>query len=708
MDTPSTVDAVRVGFASVSVDPGIQEQALENLHSWLEDARFVMYRAQLMSMIDRQCWTELLDSFYQELPFGTGGRRGRVGIGPNRFNPWTLSSSIQAHAQWLQALRGESGLSVVIGYDVRMFSDFGRTFAEDLPSPLHGVTSRHFAEIAAEIYAAYEITVYIPPADQVLSTPELSFAVRALQADGGLVISASHNPPDDNGSKFYHHHGGQLVPPFDEQLGTYVQQAQRIERMSIDRAIANGLVREIPTTVHTEYIAANLRIAKMPEERAAAIVFSPLHGTGDTTVSAVLQEAGFSCVVEPTQAKHDGRFPAVPFRTPNPELAHTLDAAIQTANHTGANLVMACDPDADRLGVGVLHQDEWIILSGNEIASLVCMAALEEHPHTEPLVFKTEVTSNLVTRIAESQGAQVVDDLLVGFKYIGEAMYLLERKNRFRHHEGTLDRFAVGVEESHGVLVHSALRDKDAAGGALLLAELASRESKHGRSLIDTLHELLLQHGVFYNHTTSTIMQGVVGRRQMHEILASYRTSPPTHIGDKAVLQWSDKQSVEGPLGPIQSQTERDSRNMLVFELEDCARVILRPSGTEAKAKIYVETMSTAETLQDVVTVQKQMEILSKQLANAFCIDMLNRVGISLPEWAMEISELVSIEDKINWSTELVPQLLQKIQQDPENAIHWLHETLEPASRALLLPGIKAFSIAWDGNKTALLDCFET
>ena len=708
MDTPSILDEIRVGFASVSVASGIQEQALVHIHSWLEDARFVMYRAQLMSLIERQCWNELLDSFYRDLPFGTGGRRGRVGIGPNRFNPWTLATSIQGHAEWLQESRGNQGLSVVIGFDVRSFSDFARMFAGDLPSPLHGITSRHFAEIAAEIYAAHEITVFLPPGDQVLSTPELSFAVRALQADAGLVISASHNPPDDNGSKFYHHHGGQLVPPFDEQLGEWVQKAQRIERMSIDRAVANGLVREIPAAVHREYIASNLRVIEFSEERSASIVFSPLHGTGDTTVAAVLKEAGFSCEVEPTQADHDGRFPAVPFRTPNPELPATLDAAIQTAKISGANLVMACDPDADRLGVGVLHQDEWTILSGNDIAALVCLAALANHPHPEPLVFKTAVTSNLVTRIAETRGATVIDDLLVGFKYIGEAMYLLERKNRFRNHEGTLDRFAVGVEESHGVLVQSALRDKDAAGGALLLAELASREAKQGRSLVDTLHALFHRHGVFYNHNTSTIMKGVVGRRQMNDMLASFRESPPTNIGGRVVHKWIDKQSPEAPLGPLRSQTDRDSRNMLVFELENNARVVLRPSGTEPKAKVYVETMVTAETPQAVLPLLEQMATESKRLANAFCIDMLQRIGINLPEWALDISDLVSIEDKVFWSTQLVPKLLQEIDDNPSHAVTWLHEQLDPTSRALLRPGIEVLAMKWRGNRAVLLDCFQT
>jgi len=708
MESATLLDAVRVGFASLSVSPSLQEQAIQHLQAWVDEPRFIVYRAQIVSMVERKRWPDLLDGFYRVLPFGTGGRRGRVGIGPNCFNPWTLSTSIQGHAEWLKQSRGESGLSVVIGYDVRQFSDINGTLEPGIPTPINGITSRNFAEIAAEIYAAHEITVYLPTEGSVLSTPELSFAVRALESDGGLVISASHNPPDDNGSKFYHHHGGQMVPPFDEEMGTRVNDAKRIERMSLDRAVANGLIREIPPSVHADYLQANLDVIRAREHRTAAVVFSPLHGTGNTTVAEALKAAGFPCTIEPTQAEHDGTFPSVPFRIPNPEQPATLDAAIATANTIGAPLVMACDPDADRLGVGVLHQDKWVPLTGNEIAALVCQAALEQHPHPEPLVFKTEVTSSLVSRIAETKGAQVIDDLLVGFKYIGEALFLLERKGRFRGADGPIERFAVGVEESHGVLVHTQLRDKDAAGGALLLAELASREAQDGRTLIDTLQDALLQHGVFHNHTTSTVMKGAVGRSQINDIMVSYRTSPPTQIGDRKVIQWFDRQDTDGPWGPIRSETDRDSRNMLVYELEDNARIILRPSGTEPKAKIYVETMSSAQDLDQLSGVRTRVALEAKRLANAFCEEMLARIDISLPHWAMNINDMVSIQEKVHWSQEVVPQLVEKINDDPTGAAAWLTTQLDAPSRALLRPGVEAMADEWDGNKEALLSCFQS
>jgi len=708
METAVLMDAARVGFASLDVAPSTQEKALDNLSTWLDDPRFVTYHAQIMAMIERQKWSTLIDCFYRVLPFGTGGRRGRVGIGPNSFNPWTLSTSIQGHANWLRHARGDEGLSVVIGYDVRQFSDIGGALEAGIASPVDGITSRNFAEIAAEIYAAQDITVYVPPEGTFLSTPELSFAVRALEADGGLVISASHNPPDDNGSKFYHHHGGQLVPPFDEEMANCVTDVSRVERMSMDRAVANGLVREIPPSVHSDYLHANLEMSRTPQARSAAVVFTPLHGTGDTTVAEVLSAAGFSCTIEPTQASHDGAFPTVEFRAPNPERPATLNAAIQTAEQVGASLVMACDPDADRLGVGVLHKGQWVPLSGNDIAALVCFAALDQHPHKEPLVLKTEVTSRLITRISEEMGAQVVGDLLVGFKYIGEALYLLERKGRFRSIEGSPERFAAGVEESHGVLVHPMIRDKDAAGGALLLAELASKEKNQDRTLIDTLYDLMLQHGVIHTHTASTVMTGAVGRGQINTAMASFRENPPTHIAGRTVSSWSDRQDPNGSLGPIRSETDHHSRNMLVFTLEGDARVILRPSGTEPKAKIYSEAMGSAERFDDVGLVREKVADEARTLAVAFTQEMLARIDIVLPRWALDISDLVSIQSKQLWSGELIPDLLEQIMHTPLEAQRWLTERTDGETRALLHPGIVTLAAEWDGDSERLLACFET
>lgn len=705
METSEILDAARVGFAGLDVSPVIQESALSNLQSWLTDSRFDAYQSQILAQIEEERWSTLVDSFYRTLPFGTGGRRGTVGIGPNRFNPWTLATSIQGHATWLRAQLGDQPLSVVIGYDVRRFDDLGGNLVAHATTPVRGITSRHFAEIATEVYAAHDITVYLPPAGSILSTPELSFAVRALHADAGLVISASHNPPDDNGSKLYHGHGGQMVPPYDGEVAALIEAVETTERMSMDRAQANGLVRVIPTEVHSEYIAANLAVSRHPEARSTHVVFTPLHGTADTTVADVLSAAGFSLTMEPSQADHDGSFPTVPFRVPNPERAETLERAIATADKVGAGLVMGCDPDADRLGVAVKGQHGWQTLNGNEIAALVCHAALQTHPNSQPLVIKTEVTSSLVSRIAESHGATVVEHLLVGFKYIGEALFMLERKGKFLHIEGNPDCLAAGVEESHGVLVTPEVRDKDAAGGALLLAELASVEQQQNRTLIDTLNDLMNTHGAVYNLLLSTVMKGAQGRSRIEAVQQSFRVHPPEKIAEIPVVQFTDHQQTDGVFGPFRSDTDKASRDVLVWHLEGNIRVILRPSGTEPKSKVYVEVSGTPGA--ELQAEQQRIKHQARQIGQSFIQEMLNRVNITLPDWALEISDLVSIEDKEAWANEVIPALQQRIEEDPESAQQWFVTQLNAERRAMLRPGVEAMARMSGIDCTALLACFD-
>ena len=690
METVDILNAARVGFAGLDAPPSAQERAIENLKTWLEDPRFAAYRSQITALVERKRFRPLLDGFYRTLPFGTGGRRGQVGLGPNRFNPWTLTTSISGHASWLRQALGEAPISVVIGYDVRKFENLRGDLERDIMSPVDGLTSRQFAEIAAEVYSAHDITVHLPKPDAVLSTPELSFAVRELKANAGLVVSASHNHPDDNGIKFYHDHGGQLVPPFDQELAAHISKVNRVERMSLDRATANGLIRIISPEVHQRYIDANIAISRTPSARNVSIVFTPLHGTADSTVGDVLRAAGFPVTVEPRQSTLDGSFPTVPFRAPNPEHGSALQCAIDTASEIGATVVMGCDPDADRLGVAVQHNGEWTTLNGNEIAALVCHAGLTHHRHPEPLVIKTEVTSTLVSRIAESHGARVVEHLLVGFKYIGEALFLLERKGRFGAIEGDLDCFAVGVEESHGVLLSTAIRDKDAAGGALILAELASEEQAANRTLIDTLNDLMTQHGVVHNRLSSLAMKGAAGRAQMEAAMASLRENPPEAIGDQAVLGMEDRQDEGGLFGPIRSETDRASRNVLVFRMNGGSRIVIRPSGTEPRCKIYVET--SGEVGGDLTLLKRRLAIESKTMAHAFTQLVLQRVGIELPDWALEISDLVSIEERLEWCNALIPELASHIRDASDDLPEWLNRNLGSDRREQLKPGIQALA----------------
>lgn len=656
----------RRGFATMGISDEVATAALDGMQQWLTDRAYRTYRAQIRALVDAERWEVLADSFYRVLPFGTGGRRGRVGVGPNRFNPYTLAASVQGHATFLRAHLGEGTHTVVVACDVRCFHDLRRELVPDVANPVLGLSSRDFAHIATEVYAAAGFAVVLPPEGEALSTPELSFAIRHLGAVGGLQVSASHNHPDDNGGKFYTAMGGQEVPPRDQEVADEVQRVAWIDRMSLDRARAAGLVSFLSPDVLEAYQQAVLASGCDASARSARIVFTALHGTGRRTTYAVLKRAGFPVELEPTQAEPDGRFPAVPFLAPNPEVPASMHAAMEHAEQVGADLVMSCDPDADRIGLmvreraagpGATDPVRWRFVSGNEIAALVVHQALRTRAPggPPPVVIQTQVTSGLVRRVAEMHGARVVDDLLVGFKYIGEAMDSMADTGKLRHMvDAPLSAFAAGVEESHGVLVTPQMRDKDAAGGALLLAELASHELRRGRTLVDTIDDLQRQTGGVANLLISAVLSGARGRATIERIQASLRAEPPATIGGRAVRSFSDRGDPLGPLGPIRSATDAASRDVLVFELEEGARVVVRPSGTEPKLKVYVQVAGQPGTPGSSGGLDRAV----RELADAFMLLVLARAGLEMPPWALRIHDLVSTEDKLWFAREVLPPLL--------------------------------------------------
>ncbi len=691
------LESARAGFAGLAVDPSFRAAALENLESWLANPQVQDTLPQLQALIEAGRWDVLLDSFYQVLPFGTGGRRGPVGVGPNRYNGWTLATSIQGHAGFLrdQADPGAE-LSVVIAYDVRCYKDARGLYRSDLPNPLLGLTSRDFAEIAAGVYAANGVGVHILPRGSrtYVSTPELSFAIRYLGADGGLNVSASHNPPDDNGAKIYDGEGGQAVPPWDEELADRVAAVTEIRSLSYDDALAQGWVSELDPQVHQAYLQANLAVSLRRDRRDCHVVFTPLHGTGDTTVAEVLRAAGFQVTLEPTQSPHDGAFPQVPFGVPNPEVPQSMDRAVALAEQLGADLVMACDPDADRLGLVVRHGDGFRFMSGNELGALVVRYLLEfrrSRTGRAPIVIKTEVTSSLVARVARHHGARVVGHLLVGFKYIGDGLRRLERVGRFYNVEGSLDDFAAGIEESHGVLVTHEVRDKDAAGAALLLAEAAAWQKASGLTLVDLLEDCWRQVGAVTNSLRSLVMRGAEGRSRIQAIQASLRDDPLRHVGEHTVTDFHDRRDPRGPFGRLKSGTDAASRDVLVFEFGPDARVLLRPSGTEPKSKVYVELVGPPG--QDPATALPQLEAQAARLAEDFVLALLDRVGLDLPRWALAISDLVALEHKAHFAQEVLPALVARLEAG-EDVGPWLDERVAPYGKdahLLVAPGVQAF-----------------
>jgi phosphoglucomutase len=522
------------GFSGLSVAYDTQQTAMRHLKQWLAETPFVPYRPQLTWLIAQQRWSLLLDSFYRVLPFGTGGRRGPVGLGPNRFNAWTLASSVQGHVLYLRERYPQQDIAVVIAYDVRVFNDLRGLYAHDLPNPLLGMTSRDFAQVAAGVYTANGVRVYMLPehATTYMSTPELSFAVRYLHATAGLNISASHNHPDDNGGKFYNDRGAQEVPPNDEAMANQVERVSHIDRLDFAAAKATGLITWVTPAVHEAYVALNMAQSLHPEARQAHVVFTPLHGTANTTVGTVLRQAGFQVDLVAAQAVPDGTFPAVPYRAPNPEVPESMQQGMELAREVGADAVFACDPDADRLGVCSRTADGiFRFLTGNEIAVLATHFKLEQLKNhgrlpQRPLVIKTEVTTELLRPITEAFDGVLVGDLLVGFKYHANVLDHLERHGSFGALRGTVQDFVIAVEESHGLLVTPEIRDKDAAGAALLLAELAALQRTKGGTLLDYLDDLYMRYGYYANLGTSMVMTGAEGTVQIQAIQQGLRQQP--------------------------------------------------------------------------------------------------------------------------------------------------------------------------------------
>lgn len=588
------------GFQSIAVPDVYRRQALGYLRQWLSEDAFTAYRPQLHWLIDTAQWPGLLDRFYQILPFGTGGRRGAVGIGPNRMNLWTLGASVQGHCSYLreQFPRVEP-ICVVIAYDVRQFEDQRRQYNPDLPNPVLHLSSKALAQHAAGVYAANDIHARVLPPDSThyLATPELSFTIRQLQAHGGLNLSASHNPPDDNGGKFYDEHGGQPIAPEDQIMADLVEQVKTIRALPFAEALRAGKVHLLDERSHKEYIDLSRRQSLVPPPKTDdfKVVFTPLHGVGAMTAMEVLTEQGFRVLPVPEQMTPDGQFPNVT-KTPNPEVPESMDRAAALARDTRADLVLATDPDADRLGAMAPDRaGDWRVITGNEIAALLThfkLHKLARHGRLppSPIVIRTEVTTGLVTRIARHFKAQVIDHLLVGFKYVADVLWHLESEGGFDDVKGSPADFVIASEESHGILLTSQIRDKDAGGAALLLAELALDQKRKGRTVVDYLDGLYREYGYFRNEGVSVFMQGVEGRQQMAALLDRLRADPPRSIAGLAVTHYEDLRDEDGRFGSLKGATDAASRNVLLFRCGEQARVALRPSGTEPKAKVYVET----------------------------------------------------------------------------------------------------------------------
>ncbi len=674
-------------LGSLSAKPEYRDAAIRNLTTWWNGEQYQGFRPQLVSLAERGKWDLILDSFYRVMTFGTSGRRGPVGIGPNRINQDTVASSVQGHVNYLRRRNPNADLRVVVACDVRVFRDLRGLYDPGKPNPLMGMSSRDFARLASAIYAANGVEVYTAAGDDgfFMATPELSFAIRHLKAHGGLNISASHNHPDDNGAKFYMASGGQPIPPDDEALADEVTAVTSVPAGDFEAAVRDGKIHWWGAALHLAYLDENLACSIDSKARGALIVFSPLHGTGHFTVGELLPLAGFDVRYVQRQNTTDGAFPNVKFRMPNPEVPEAMELLIEEARAAKADVGMATDPDADRLGVVAEQDGAWRSFSGNEIAVVLAAYICETRAENGTLpkngfLVKTAVTTELLTKIAQKHRLQMLGDLLVGFKYIGQVLDEIEANGSFRSVHATTADFLLAAEESNGVLVSAALRDKDAAGGALLIGELCSRLRAKGSGLGAYLNDVYRRYGYASNTGYSVVAEGISGLELVKRMMDEMRKKPLREIGGRKLQTLADYWD-EKTFGPIVSETDRSSRNFIRLVFERDLVVSIRPSGTEPKIKVYVEQVFQPEpswTGPGFAAVRQAMDESTKKVTLSIVEALLALVDIHLPRPALVLSSLISLDNRIDFASRFLPELEKRLESNPDDTANaaWIDTRL--------------------------------
>lgn len=572
----------------------VSESATRNIQAWLTEAKYAEYRIELEQMIAEERWKDLEDAFFKVIEFGTGGRRGVTGVGSNRINRVTIGESAQALCQYAQSFDTEAGKKgIAIACDTRL-------------------TSPELSRYAAQVCAANGFKTYL--FDSFRSTPELSFAVRELGCAAGIVISASHNPPSDNGFKAYWSDGGQLVAPHDAGVLTAAAAITEIKAANFDEAVANGDIVVIGEEIDQKYIAAVVNEAE-GTARDLKIVYSPLHGAGQTNTLPVLRAAGFEVLPVEDQMTPDGNFPTVENGKPNPEERAANDRAVAQMLAQKADIAITNDPDADRIGVMVRQGDEAIYLNGNQSAVLAADYVLRKMQEKGELtakhyVAKTIVTTDMLSALATHYGVTLYGNMLIGFKYIGE---LILKK------ETTDEIFVIGGEESYGLLKGTYARDKDGAVGALPLAEYAAELKVEGRTLHDQLFDLYKQHGLYLEYLTTVMCPGASGFEQMQGIMTALREKAPEQIGGHEVSAVSDYQSLTRRTangGEEVIDCVKGNVIALEFDGDSRRRITIRPSGTEPKLKFYVQWYEDAaeDVGQQYETTSRLLEQLAREL----------------------------------------------------------------------------------------------
>ncbi|MGB9437102.1 MAG: phospho-sugar mutase, partial [Desulfobacterales bacterium] len=637
------------GFNSLEVSEKYVNSALKWLATWLTDDAFRDYVPQIAYLIKEEKWNFLLDSFYQVIPFGTGGRRGLVGVGPNRINTWTIQASAQGHSQYLIRQYGEQARQrgVVLAFDVRKYTQKG-IYDETLANPVMNLDGRRLARAAAAVYAANEIKVYMFQNER--STPELSFVIRHLNAVSGDMFSASHNLPTDNGKKVYDQHGGQLIPPDDQTLVDEVTgNVKAIKVVDVDAAREKGMVELIDEQEDSAYYDAVRRVS-LSDFRKLNIVYSPLHGTGLTSVYPILKKLDFDITLDPQTSNMSGAFENVTFNIPNPEVMESFDNSLPFARKVTADILISTDPDADRIGVMINHNGSWQFLTGNEIGSILTNYAISKYRskgrlNRNSVVIKTDVTTSLVEKIALENGVQCIGDLLVGFKYIADEMNKIEK-------EGKIEDFIFGTEESHGYLTGNYARDKDAACAAIWLSEHAAELKKQQKTLLDDLNDIYSTYGYCHNYLTEIRLLGARGMEQIGLIMDHLRGTQIESFENFRVKKRLDRR--QGDPQPHLSETDTSARNMLIYYLDDLPttagiKITVRPSGTEPKIKMYFEVIGKPCNPENLADERAKITAIRQKLETIFMQYCYRRLGVDFPDRGFLLFWQLPLNDKLKY-----------------------------------------------------------
>lgn len=573
------------------------KQVTERANKWLSDSYDAETRAEVKRMLEAEDKTELIESFYRDLEFGTGGLRGIMGAGSNRMNIYTVGAATQGLANYLkEAFADMPEISVVVGHDVRN-------------------NSRKFAEIVANIFSANGIKVYL--FDNFRPTPELSFAIRLLGCQSGVNITASHNPKEYNGYKAYWADGAQIIAPHDTNIIDHVNRIHDVSEIKFqgNKDKIQIIGKDIDDKFLAEIKALSLDPEVIKRHHDLKIVYTPIHGTGVKLIPESLRNYGFTNIIHvPEQDIPSGDFPTV--ESPNPEVPSAMAMAIEKAKEVDADVIFASDPDADRIGCVVrLPNGEYQLLNGNQIVMILLNYIMVRNREMGRLlgneyIVKTIVTTETIKAIAKNNNIRMYD-CYTGFKWIASVI---------RELEGTA-RYIGGGEESYGFLAEDFARDKDSVSAISLMAEIAAWAKDRGMDFATMLKDIYVQNGFSLEEGISVVRKGKSGAEEIQQMMKDFRANPPKELAGSPVVtikDYADLNETDVPTGKITKLDFPTTSNVLQYFTADGSKVSIRPSGTEPKIKFYIEvhdTLPSADLYDDVTAkAHKKVEAIKAQL----------------------------------------------------------------------------------------------